>query len=171
MPQAMDGVPDEASLICERRKAAIPRMSHRTAAARAAKLSDASFSASTWQKIERGDYAGGPDRVAIMALVVGVSPDELETAGRPDAARLLRMEIERRAESDPTLAGADLGETSEAVVQLLLQGLNEIRQEPHLTPRQKRELEQQLLKSQLAHLRGQLDQIRTTLEIRQEWDK
>jgi len=157
--------PDEAELIRERREAMIPRLSHRAAAARAAQLGNTSFSAATWQKIEKGVYAAGPDRITLMAMVVGVTPEELEASGRPDAARMLRAEIERRAAQEPLLREVDRENTSEAVMQLLLQGLEEIRQEPRLNPAQKLELERQLIRSQLAHLQGQLEQIRTTLEI------
>lgn len=164
------GPPPEAELIRERREAMIPRLSHRKAAERAAALGKTTFSTATWQKIETGQYSGGKDRIVLMAMVVGVTPDELEETGRPDAARLLRREIERRAAEEPLLQEVALEreDTSEAVMQLLLKGLEEIRREPRLKPAQKRELERQLIRSQLAHLEAQLDQMRTTLEIAQD---
>ncbi|MGI5286581.1 hypothetical protein ACQEVF_25030 [Nonomuraea polychroma] len=160
-------VPAEAELIRERREATIPRLSHRAAAERAAKLGNTSFSAATWQKIEKGEYSGGADRITLMAMVLGITPDELDQRGRPDAARLLRAEIDKRASEEPLLREVDRESTSEAVMQLLLQGLEEIRQEPRLSAAQKAELERQLIRSQLAHLQGQLEQMRTTLEIAQ----
>lgn len=161
-------VPAEAKLIKERRESSVPRLSHRSAAKRAASLGGGTFSAATWQKIEGGEYSGGPDRITLMALVVGVTPEELDAAGRPDAARLLRAQIEQRAAAEPLLQGVDRETTSEAVMQLLLQGLEEIRQESRLNAAQKAELERQLIRSQLAHLQGQMDQIRITLQIGNE---
>ncbi|MFB4273083.1 hypothetical protein [Nonomuraea sp. GTA35] len=145
----------------------IPRLSHRAAAARAAKLGNTSFSTATWQKIEKGEYSGGADRITLMAMVVGITPEDLEEVGRPDAARMLRAEIERRAAEEPLLREVERESTSEAVMQLLLQGLEEIRSEPRLDADQKAELERQLIRSQLAHLRGQMEQIRTTLDIKE----
>lgn len=163
-----EDVPPEAALIKERRESSVPRLSHRKAAQRAAHLGETTFSAATWQKIEGGEYSGGADRITLMALVVGITPEELEDAGRPDAARSLRAQIQERADAEPLLRGVDREATSEAVMQLLLQGLEEIRQESRLSPRQKAELERQLIQSQLNHLQGQLEQIRTTLRIGNE---
>lgn len=164
-------VPAEAALIRERREAAIPRMSHRAAAARAETLSGMKFSAATWQKIENGDYRGGADRVAVMALTVGASPDELEEAGRPDAARLFREEIQRRAKSEPALAPVERETTSEAVLAVLLRGLEEIRGERRLNDDQKRRLEESLLSSVLENIEGRIEQIRTTLDIKDDTER
>lgn len=157
-----DEVPAEAELIRERREAMIPRLSHRTAAARAAQLGGTGFSPAAWHKIEKGEYGGRAERITLMAMVVGVTPEELEQRGRPDAARMLRAEMERRAAQE-VAREVDRDATFEAVTQLLLQGLEEIRQEPRTTAAQKAELERQLIRSQLAHLKGQLQLIRTAL--------
>lgn len=89
-PQA----PPEAALIRQRREAAIPEMSRRQAAAKAA------ISPSQWSDVERGYKRAGSgvvvpvqstaDTLARMARVVGVSADDLAAAGRQDAARQLR---------------------------------------------------------------------------------
>lgn len=59
----------------------------------------AGVSGTTWRNVIRGyaehggsrvPYPGSPDTVARFAHVVGVLPDELEAAGRPDAAQALR---------------------------------------------------------------------------------
>jgi hypothetical protein len=165
------GAPPEAILIRQRRENQVPKMSARRAAAIAQERSGGDFSASTWLKIEGGDYRGPADRVAIMADVVGVTPDELDQKGRPDAARLLREHVRRRAEAEPALAGLDRETTSESVLQLLLQGLDEIRREKRLNPEQKQRLEAALLESTLNAIKGQMDQIRTVIDIAKEGGK
>lgn len=62
------------------------------------------FSDRTWSAYEQGKR-NIPDReLVLMALVVGASPEELQEAGRPEAAATLRQETERR--HSPTTSGA-----------------------------------------------------------------
>lgn len=159
------GPPAEAKLIRERRENMVPRMSVRRAANQAEKASGETFSEATWRKIESGTYEGPADRIVLMALVVGVTADELDAAGRPDAARLLRQEIRRRADADPALTGIDPGATPEKVIQMIFRALEQIREAPGLTDDQKRKLESSLIFSVKSNLDASMDQIRTTLEI------
>lgn len=86
--------PADALLIRRRREAAKPQMSRRQAAARAG------ISASQWSDVERGSKKAGhgtvvpilatAETLARMARVVGATCDELQAAGRGDAAALLQ---------------------------------------------------------------------------------
>lgn len=86
--------PAEADLIRRHREAAVPEMSRRQAAILAG------ISASQWSDVERGQKKAGPgvavpvqttaETLARMAQVAGASPEELEAAGREDAAVQLR---------------------------------------------------------------------------------
>lgn len=95
--------PPEAQLIKRRREEHIPHLSMREAARRAG------ISAPWWRMIETGirrvsgqDHPerGNADTIASMGLAVGVQPDELEAAGRPDAAATLRKLAAGRALND-----------------------------------------------------------------------
>ncbi|MEV4096914.1 hypothetical protein [Streptosporangium saharense] len=156
--------PPEAKLINQRRKAQIPRMSHQRAADLAQQLTGAGFSASAWGKIESGAMRGRADRIATMAMVVGVTADELTAVGRQDAARLLHEDVQRRAGADPALAGLDVTVTPEAVLQVILQGLDEIRSHSGLTDDQKKAVEASLIRSVLQTVSTQIDHIRTVLD-------
>lgn len=88
-PQA----PAEALLIDSAQKSAIPRLSMRKAAEMAG------MSEGRWRQIVKGYQGTGTGRLAViapdetiarMALVVGVTADDLDEAGRPDAAEVLR---------------------------------------------------------------------------------
>lgn len=154
--------PPEAVLIRTRREMMLPKMS-RSKAATVAEMSEA-----TWRHIENGKYEGPPDKIATMARVVAVTPDELDDAGRTDAAAMLRAYLRKRAEAEPVLASLDTGASSEALIQLILQGLDGIRSAPGLTDDQKRSLESSLIASVTQNVSGQLAQIRTVLGIATE---
>lgn len=156
------------ALIQHKRKMAVPRMSHARAAELARQLGGGSFSTSTWTKIESGSYDPPVDRIVIMALVVGVTADELDRIGYAEGAHLLREEVQRRAQSDPALAGVDATSTPEAVLQLILQGLEEIRGHPGLTPDQKKAVEGSLIRAVLQTVTTQIDHIRTVLDASHE---
>ena len=157
--------PAEAALVRQRRDAMIPRMGMRRAAELAARLTGTSFSEATWRAIENGRYTGPADRIAALAFVVGVTVQELENCNRADAARILHEELRRHAAAEPELAGVDPDATPETVIQLLLRGLDQIRNASGLSDGQKRALEKSLMRSVQQNLTGQLDQIRTTLAI------
>lgn len=84
--------PAEAVLIRERRLAIVPHLSMREAARRAG------ISSPWWRVLETGvrrvkkqDFpeSANEETLARMAQVVGVTPEELRAAGRPDAAAIL----------------------------------------------------------------------------------
>ncbi|MER7213131.1 hypothetical protein ABT340_39220 [Streptosporangium sp. NPDC000239] len=102
-----------------------------------------------------------------MAMVVGATAAELEQAGRPDAARLLHEEVQRRASAEPALAGVD-PDTPEAVLQLILQGLDEIRGHAGLSDAQKAAVEASLIRSVLQTVSTQIDHIRMVLDATAE---
>lgn len=101
--------PPEAQLIARKRNDP-PHMPVSRAAARAG-ISDTRWSQleNGYRKI-RGHYEperAPADTLARMALAVGVTPDELEDAGRHDAAGELRVMLETRP-SDPLSVNARL---------------------------------------------------------------
>jgi hypothetical protein len=114
-------------LIRRRRTEMIPKMSFRRAADTAMKLSEMPWAESTWRGIENGTNTALPERLAVMALTVGVTPDELDDCEQREAAELLRVLIQQRADLEPALADVDRNATSESVIQALLQSLDEIR--------------------------------------------
>lgn len=164
MVRGTESLPPEIALIREKRSLAVPRMSHKRAAELAEQHGGGSFSSSTWGKIEKGDYTPPADRLVIMALVVGVTATELDEAGRPDVARLLREEIRRRAQADPAMAEVDPASTPEAILQMVVHGLEEIRALPGLTDEQKKGLEESLIRNVRQNIATQIDQIRTVLD-------
>lgn len=171
--QDMPDMRPEATLIRHRREGRLPPMSLRDAA-EAASAAGVKMSESAWRAIESGRYEGRPDKIAIMARVVGITPDELDEVGRTGrenaaaAAGMLRNYLRERAKREPMLAGVDANATSEAVLQLMLEGIDDIRRAEGLTGAQKAALERSLIQSVQQMVAGQLVQIRTTLEIARE---
>ncbi|HET9893640.1 MAG TPA: helix-turn-helix transcriptional regulator, partial [Streptosporangiaceae bacterium] len=100
-------------LIRDAREAADDPLSIRDAA------QEAGISYGTWGNIERGYASTRPGEyqvvrgyarsVARMCAIVGVTPERLEAAGRPDAARILR-EIRLRQQDDPASDGERLAQ-------------------------------------------------------------
>ena len=113
----LPGAPPEAQLIAQLREAKVPVMSMREAARRAAQIAPNGFSVATWTQNEQGyrkvtdgvviPIRATDERLAYMALVVGAAPGQLETAGRPEAAVILKKLL--AAGPDP------LADTIEAV--------------------------------------------------------
>ncbi|WP_327086749.1 helix-turn-helix domain-containing protein [Nonomuraea sp. NBC_01738] len=153
------GIPAEAALIRERREQMLPKLSIRKAAARA-EMSEAS-----WRHIESGRNVGPADKIALMAREVGVTPDELDDTGRGDAARLLRNDVRQRAAGESAMSEVDPAASSEALLQMILQGLDEIRRAPTLTDEQKKALEKSLIRSVMSVFNGQMEHIKTAIEI------
>ncbi len=137
----MSGQPGsaEGELIRERREAISPALSRRQAAARAG------LSASQWGDVERGHRRAGsgvtipvqatPDTLARMARVVGATPGDLTTAGRPDAAGRLQamasdQDMRQRLQAIPGLGTlpADLPTASDGqeLLPLIAAGLDAI---------------------------------------------
>jgi len=105
--------PPEADLIRRWREAAVPPLSRRQAAARAG------ISASQWSDVERGSKRAGSgivipvlataETLARMAAAVGIGPDELEEAGREDAADQLRSATRQQMLGERLAAVPGLG--------------------------------------------------------------
>ena len=115
------GSPSAAELIRQRREAATPALSRRQAAAKAG------ISPSQWSDVERGSKHVGSgvtipvhataQTLARMARSVGATPEDLQAAGRDDAATLLHeLEQDRtlrsRIAAIPGLG--DIGSTAPA---------------------------------------------------------
>lgn len=98
--------PAEARLIDAAQKSAVPKLSMRKAS-QAAGISDG-----RWRQIIKGYQGTGTGRIPVvapgetlarMALVVGVTADQLSEAGRPDAANVLRQLLATSEQADVEL--------------------------------------------------------------------
>ncbi|MGW4639608.1 hypothetical protein ACWEN6_13825 [Sphaerisporangium sp. NPDC004334] len=91
-----------AELIRTRRTSRLDGLSARQAATRAAVLVGGSFSEMTWRNVEAGKTTK-LRWIFAAASVLGITPEEMEQAGRPDVAEVLRKESGRRTtgESGP----------------------------------------------------------------------
>jgi hypothetical protein len=127
-----------------------------------------------WRSIEIGRYDGPPDKIAIMAQVVGVTADELDELGRRydrenaiEAARLLEAHVRQRAAAEPVVSASsiDVESAPEQVLQMILESLDEIRAAEGLTDGQKGSLEKSLIEAIMQSVSGQIVQNRTALEI------
>lgn len=172
-------IPPEAALIRERRKNRLPSpaMSLRSAATAATEFGATSISEAGWRSIEAGKYIAKPEILAAMAKVVGVTPAELDELAKKherqnaaDAAVMLRAYLRQRAENEPSLEGIDPS-TPEAVLQMIVEGIDDIRKAPGLTKDQKASLEKSLIQTVMQTVAGQLVQIRTALEIARGKDR
>ena len=99
--------PAEARLIDEAQKSAVPALSMRKAAEMAG-MSDG-----RWRQIVKGYQGTGTGKIPViapdetlarMALVVGVTDSQLESAGRPEAAGVLRLLLASSERPDVALA-------------------------------------------------------------------
>lgn len=163
--------PPEAALIRRRRTDRLPPLSVRDAAS-AATAAGVAMSETGWRAIESGRYDGPPDKVAIMAMVVGIGPEELAGLGHlkdrknaVEAAALLEAYLRQRVASEPAMATIDTDSVPEQVLQLILEGIDDIRAAKGLTDAQKSSLEQSLIHAVTQSVSGQIVQIRTALEI------
>lgn len=164
-------VPPEAALIKARRKDRLPPMGAATAAA-AATAAGVKMSAEGWRSIENGRYDGPKDKIAIMAQVVGITPEELADLGHREkrlnvieAAGLLEAHLRRRVAAEPAMAAIDTDSVPEQVLQMILEGIDDIRAAKGLTGAQKSSLERSLIQTIMQSARAQIVQVRTTLEI------
>lgn len=164
-------VPPEAALIKARRKDHLPSMGVAAAAA-AATSAGVRMSAEGWRSIENGRYEGPPDKIAIMAQVVGITPEELAGLGHREGRRnavkgaaLLDVYLRRRAAAEPAMVAIDTDSVPEQVLQMILEGIDDIRAAKDLTSAQKSSLERSLIQTIMQSARAQIVQVRTTLEI------
>jgi hypothetical protein len=93
------------------------------------------------------------DTLADFAMVLGILPEHLEEVGRHDAAMVLRDRVEERAEQEPAVAALaservrDSHLESAHIMQVVFQGLDDIRAQGHLSHVQREELERAYLQS------------------------
>ena len=158
-------LPPIGQLIRDRREAKIPRLSKRAAARRAG------ISEGYWRKAEAGQHVPA-GVLAGIALVVDALPEELEAAGRPDAAGTLRMRMRRAAEAEPGLPGplldAARAESDAGLDDLLaeiVQGLADIDGSDRLTKAQKAELRAELIGGLVRDAADRREQVRAVLRI------
>lgn len=100
--------PPEARLITQLREAMIPPLSMREAARRAG-ISPALWTQNEngWRKVAPGitvPIRARPDKLALMAMVVQATPEQLETAGRKDAAVILRKYLDAGPDASAQIA-------------------------------------------------------------------
>lgn len=164
-------VPPEAALIKARRKDRLPPMGVPAAAA-AATAAGVQMSPEGWRSIETGRHNGPPGKLAIMAQVVGITPAELAEIGHRhgrervvEAARLLESHLRQRVAAEPVMAKIDPDSVPEQVLQMILEGIDDIRAAKVLSDDQKESLEKSLIQTILQSVQGQIVQVRTTLEI------
>lgn len=121
MPQ--QGPPPEMVVI---RRARLARgLSLDEAASGVAELSGTRFSASRWSQLETGYRVSASGtilqlakdgRLAQMAYVVGVAPEQLERAGRQEAAEVLRELIRQKRSGEAGPATSSRGAPSPAEI-------------------------------------------------------
>lgn len=155
-------LPPEIRLIEEKREAMYPRMSIRAAAARAG------MAEATWRWWKSGKRSQGhcpAATLADMAFAVDALPEELEQAGRPDAAAALRHRMQRAAADaaiPDELRESALTASQEGLDGLLaeiVQGLQDINTSKGLTREQKAALRDELISAishSVAQTRGNL---------------
>lgn len=129
------------------------------------------------REIEKGlTRSGAPtrapaERLVELALALGITAAELDEADRGDAAELLREHVRQRSEQEPLIAAlATSGETeiSQAahdVLQMIFQGLDEIRHHPLLSDSQKQELERSFLAQYRRSAESIANSLRDTLRV------
>ena len=172
------GLSPEARLIRAKREGAVPRMSVRQAAAdAAAKWGRGGWSEATWRLHESGRsrlVPMPPGRLACMALIAGVLPEELGQAGRDDGAAALRDLMRQEAERPEVpqelreQAEAEAGAGLDALLAEIVLGLQDIDGSRQLTARQKRELREELIAGIVRDVAARRGHVRAILKITSE---
>jgi hypothetical protein len=165
--QDPDGLPPWAQLIRDKRKAMMPPVSMRKAA-RLAGMSD-----STWLAAENGTRATR-GTLASQAILVDVTPKELEDAGRPDAAAALRTLLRQQLDKAGGVPGV-LREAAEADARAGLDGLiiqivqvfADIDRDGRLTAREKQELKREAMDGMVRYVGEQRAHVHTVLRVAQ----
>ncbi|WP_433355507.1 hypothetical protein ACQP25_16925 [Microtetraspora malaysiensis] len=144
------------------------RISVRSAAKRAAELSGNTFSEPNWRRIESREKTPDDREVVLMCAAINdlahssvISPDDVEQAGRPEAAELFRQWIRERTKADPALAAIDPDLTPESLQHSLQGMLAEIRALPGVSAEERTQMEKVLL----AHLDSTLKAYGVQLRI------
>ncbi len=160
-------LPPWARLIRDRRQAMMPSMSMRKAA-RLAGMSD-----STWLAAENGTRATR-GTLASQALLVDVTPQELEDTGRPDAAAALRTLLRQRMDAAGGVPGAlreaaaaDARAGLDGLIIQIVQGFADIDRDKRLTRRQKDALREELMEGLMRYVGEKRAYVRTVLKVAQ----
>ena len=170
----MRNLPPECELIRKNRKAKVPEMSIREATRRVRLIPGATGWASeqSWRRYESGGSPRIPaDKLACMALIVDVVPEELTQARRPDAAAALGT-LMRQEAGRPGIPGdlrdAALAESGDGFHELLaeiVQGLRDIDASSRLTAAQKAALRHDLISGIVRDVAERRGQVRNVLQI------
>jgi len=145
----------------------MPSMSMRKAA-RLAGMSD-----STWLAAENGTRATR-GTLASQALLVDVTPQELEDTGRPDAAAALRTLLRQRMDAAGGVPGAlreaaaaDARAGLDGLIIQIVQGFADIDRDKRLTRRQKDALREELMEGLMRYVGEKRAYVRTVLKVAQ----
>lgn len=155
--------PPEAALIRERRETTPPYLSVRRLAL------SAGMSPSGLSRIESGEHAAKPDRLAALAERLGITADELEDVGRrhgrENALKAAAMMRARSVAPGPSLA-AVAGSVPESVLRAVMEGIEEIRATPGLSAREREAMEAELVRGTLAYVSAHVGQIKASIRDR-----
>ncbi|MGH3222252.1 MAG: helix-turn-helix domain-containing protein [Streptosporangiaceae bacterium] len=165
--QDPDDLPAECRLLADRRRELL--LSRREAARRAG------MPEATARQLEQGRHHTRPPwTVARYAEALQVTPEELEAAARPDAARDLRTLMRRRVDAAPgiprELRAAAAGTGGDGLLVEMALGLSEIDASPHLTNPQKKELTEEFLTGIARDISERRANVRAVLRVAQGGD-
>ena len=170
----MRNLPAECDLIRKKREARVPRMSMREATRRVRLIGGAAgwSTERSWRRYETGGSPRIPaDKLACMALVVDALPEELEQAGRGDAAGALRTLMRQEAgrpDIPDALRAAALeasGGGLDGLLAEIVQGLADIDGSASLTAGQKTALRHDLIAGIVRDVAERRGQVRAVLQI------
>ncbi|MFC9085293.1 hypothetical protein [Nocardiopsis dassonvillei] len=164
-------IPREAALLLQRREGmdVSPEVVSQMLRSRGTKLSGRRI-----RDLEAGQAEGKPTTARAKTLVqlakiYGITPEELEEVGREDAAGLLRADTQGRAGGEPEvariLASAGGAAATGAIMQLVFQGLDDIRETKGLSKRQRLELERSFLENLRRDVESGRAQLDDTLRL------
>lgn len=170
----MRNLPPECELIRKKREAKVPRMSVREATRRVRLIPGTAGwgSEQSWRRYESGGSPRIPaDKLACMALITDGLPEELEQAGRGDAAAALRTLMQQQAgrpDVPEALRAAALEESGAGLDGLLaeiVQGLADIDGSAELTAAQKAALRHDLIAWIVRDVAERRGQLRAVLQV------
>lgn len=170
----MRDLPPECRWLKAKREARVPAMSIREATRRVRLIPGAAgwTSEQSWRRYEGGGSPRIPaDKLACMALIVDGLPEELEQAGRGDAAGALRTLMGQQV-ARPDVPGAlrataleESGGGLDGLLAEIVQGLADIDGSAQLTARQKTALRQELISGIVRDVAERRGQMRTFLQV------
>ncbi|MFI9553669.1 hypothetical protein [Nonomuraea endophytica] len=162
MSTAPDVAPEIALIIRKRTREGTlePELKVRAAARQFEEVAGYKFGDHTWRRLESGQVKTVRELdLAYMAYVVGATSTELEEAGRPDVAQLLREIITKKTAEDTALAGLDPSLTPEAVQRGIQERLREIRTLAGASDQERSQMEEMFLQQIDMVLRSSSQQI------------